>query len=121
MAVCATGDACSAARHTLPWTRRDGGSGPVVVVKEMGISHREFFRTLPRAMDGFDYGVADGVVRVRAGDKLALIQLGPETVRSIASMRLPATRIEFTFSGYTDAEARKFLDHFDLHFRRGGG
>jgi hypothetical protein len=93
----------------------------MVVVKEMGITHREFFRTLPRAMDGFGYEVSGQVVRVRTGDKLALIRLGPETVRSIASMRLPATRIEFTFSGYTDAEADEFLHHFDLHFRRGGG
>ena len=93
----------------------------MVVIKEMGISHREFFRTLPRAMDGCRYEVSDRVVRVRTDDRLALIRLGPETVRSIAAMRLPATRIEFTFSGYTDAQAKEFLDHFDLHFRRGGG
>jgi hypothetical protein len=91
------------------------------VVKEMGISHSEFFRLLPRAMVGFHYHVSGGKVRVSVGDRSVAMELGPESVRSIAAMRLPVTKIEFMFSGYTDAEAKAFLDQFDLHFRRGGG
>lgn len=91
------------------------------VVKEMGISHSEFFRLLPRATAGLQYQVSGDKVRVSVGDRSVVMELGPESVRSIAAMRLPVTRIEFMFSGYTDAEAKSFLDQFDLHFRRGGG
>jgi hypothetical protein len=91
------------------------------LVKEMGISHREFFRSLPRALNGFEYEVSGDTVQVRDGGRSLVMHLSPEAARNIAAMRLPMTRIEFRFSGYTDAEAKAFLDHFDLRFRRGGG
>lgn len=91
------------------------------VVKEMGISHREFFNTLPRAMDGRSYAVDGSRIKVVDGDRRVEIDLAPEARRIIASMSLPMTRVELRFFGYDAADAEAFVHHFDLHFRRGGG
>jgi hypothetical protein len=36
-------------------------------------------------------------------------------------MRLPILRASFDFSGFDEAEPERFLDRFDLYYRRGGG
>lgn len=91
------------------------------VVKEMGISHREFFNTLPRATGGRRYEIDDRAITIVDGDRRVEIDLAPESRRNIASMSLPVTRVEMRFVGYDAAQADAFVRQFDLHFRRGGG
>lgn len=90
-------------------------------VREMGLDHRDFFRLLPRAMDGYPYQV-DGVsVRAELGEGTVDIEIGPEQRRQIALLALPYCEVSFTFENVTLSEQQTFKAHFDLHYQRGGG
>lgn len=90
-------------------------------VQEMGIDHREFFRTLPRAMCGRPWS-RDGLrvaVAVEGGD--CAIEIGPERQRSIANITLPVTEVTIRWDGPRDDEIGRLLSDFDRHYQRGGG
>ena len=89
--------------------------------REMGLTHAEFFRTLPAAMGGQDYVVAGSRVSVENGDRRLTISLDPEGERRIALLRLPVTRVTFEFSGYTQQDIDAFMQRFERRFQRGGG
>lgn len=89
--------------------------------REMSITHREFLRTLPPAVDGADFSVNENVVQVGSESRGLRIELGPERERRIASLSLPITDVRFCFTGYSEQEVRQFMQRFDLYFRRGGG
>ena len=91
------------------------------VDKEMGLSHEDFFRALPRALNGIEHSVQSDRVIVREGERSVTLELAPQTSRVLGAMRLPTTRVKLTFSGYNSRQAADFLAAFDLHFRRGGG
>ena len=93
----------------------------VRVVKEMGVSHREFFEILPRVLKKRRYRRTDDEVLVDDAGGAIRISLAPEGERRIASMVLPTTRVELTFEGLGAQQAEAFVADFDLHFRRGGG
>ena len=97
------------------------GSSEFRFSQEMGITHEEFFRTLPAALGGRAYAVADDTVIISEGDRQLVIQLSAEGERVIASMRLPVTQVTFRFEGYTRSEVQTFMDRFKLRFQRGGG
>lgn len=92
-----------------------------IFVKEMGISHREFFRILPKALGSSDYKGAGNRIRFGNAARYLEIEVSPEGERRIASVRLPVTRVSLVFHGYGAAEIAEALDRFDVHFRRGGG
>ncbi|MDH3280159.1 MAG: hypothetical protein OEQ18_03395 [Gammaproteobacteria bacterium] len=93
----------------------------VTVSKEMSISHREFFRTLPRVLADKRYRRNGTTVEVADGARNLTITLAPEAKRQVGAIELPSTRVEFLFDGHTAPEVRAFIAEFDLHFRRGGG
>jgi len=90
-------------------------------VREMGLTHREFFRELPAALAPHRYRADGNRVRVCIGRGSLLITLGSERTRSIAALRLPCTAVDFAFEGVDDDERERFMWRFDLCFRRGGG
>ena len=92
-----------------------------VFVKEMGLDHAEFFRTLPKALGTADYEVSGNTVRMADGVRRLDITLAPEGRRTIALLSLPVTRVTLAFHGYSDADVAAALEHFDMHFHRGGG
>lgn len=94
---------------------------PELFEREMGLTHAEFFRTLPSAVGLHPYEVAGQQVRVKLPDGELSISLGKEQVRKIASITLPYTCISFRFSGVNDEERTKFLKYFDSRYQRGGG
>lgn len=103
---------------------QDGGTpqGESRVAKDMGLREAEFLATLPRVLSGFVWERREAsVIRAVDGDRELLLQYGPETVRSIAAVRLPRLPVTLVFRGFTDAERDSFLAHFDRRFRRGGG
>ena len=89
--------------------------------RDMGISHGEFFRTLPAALGDWPFQVERTRVTVGEGGRGGIIELGPQRERRIASLSLPATRVSFRFSGLSEDEVGRLMQRFDLYFQRGGG
>ena len=93
----------------------------VVIHKEMGITHADFLRLLPNALNSSHFVVKESEITFADSHRQIRISLSPETERVIASMRLPVTHVTLEFKGYTEAERDVFLIHFDNSYRRGGG
>jgi len=96
-------------------------SGPVVVEKEMALTHADFFRCLPNALRGETCTVTGATVRIEAADGVWTIELGPEGKRRIALLAVPATPVKLTFEGFSEAARADALERFDRAFQRGGG
>ena len=100
-------------------------SGPesaIVIEKDMGITHAEFMRLLPRALGDDAYTVSGTKINYQdaAGRKLA-IELGPESERRIALMHIPRTPVSLHFHGYDETALESFMTHFNRSYQRGGG
>lgn len=89
--------------------------------REMGLTHADFWRLLPRAMGEHPYTVEGDRVVADVHDGRLEIRLGPTQQRRIALLSLPYSVVCFTFDGVSDAQQQAFKSHFDLHFQRGGG
>ena len=92
-----------------------------VVHKEMGYTHAEFMRLLPKAVGGAAMQVTGSKIEVREGERSLRIELGEEGERRIANLRLPMTPVNLVFSGYGDAEIEAALDRFWRAYQKGGG
>lgn len=95
--------------------------GQICFSKEMGLTHADFFRLLPRAMGDYGYEIDGSTVRATVHAGTVEIVLGPQKTRQIALLRLPYAVVSFTFKDVSEAQQLAFTEHFDLHFRRGGG
>jgi hypothetical protein len=96
-------------------------TAPVVVDKEMGITHAEFLRVIGRALAGRPHGIAGNHIRITEDGRSLDITLGPEGERRIALMTIPVTRVRLAFNGYSHEETAAALARFDRWFQRGGG
>lgn len=100
----------------------EGARSDVVRVdKEMTISHRDFFRILPGALETDGFRVDGNCVTAGEGSRRLEIIVSPETQRRIALLTLPVTRVSLEFVGYEAEEAAAALSRFDRAFQRGGG
>lgn len=117
--------------HLAVWPPVAGGGDPedppggaktrTVITKEMAITHADFFRTLPRALDEQPFKkTGNRVVLENKGQRLD-ISLGPERTRQIAGLKVPATDVTLAFSGYDKTEIAATLRLFERAFQRGGG
>ena len=93
----------------------------ITIDKEMGISHREFFRILPGALGTDDYTIDGNQITVGEGNGRLEIILSAETRRRIALLTLPVTHVRLRFVGYGAEQAAAALATFDRAFQRGGG
>ncbi len=91
------------------------------VVKDMSLSHADFFRVLPGIVNAAAYDTHGNVVRIHKGRSSIEIRLSAEHSRRLSALRLPSTRVELLFHNCTDETVAEFLANFDLRFRRGGG
>ena len=89
--------------------------------RDMGITHSEFFRTLPAALPALSYTVHGLDIIVAEDTRRLVIRLSPEGRRRIAALSLPTTQVHFTFSGYSPQNVDHFMARFDRAFQRGGG
>lgn len=92
-----------------------------VFEREMGLTHSEFFRTLPLAVGAQPYQVEGNVIIVALKVGRLVLTLAPETIRRIASIRIPKTLVNFSFEDVPEDEKQHFLRYFDKRFQRGGG
>jgi hypothetical protein len=93
----------------------------VTLRREMGMSHAEFFRSLPAAMGEQAFSICGSTVTAENGSRRLIISLAPEQERRIALLRLPVTWVIFDFTGYSEAEVEAFMRRFERHYQRGGG
>ena len=89
--------------------------------REMGLTREEFFKSLPQAIDHREFTVTNGVVRIQFESRAVTIELGQEKTRSIALLALPYMEVQFTFLDFSVQERERFMERFNLYFRRGGG
>jgi hypothetical protein len=98
------------------------GQLPVIgYSREMGLTHADFWRLLPRAMGENPYSIQGNTVRAAIEQGTLEIVIGPAQERRIALLRLPYAEVSFTFLGVTEQQQQAFKAQFDLHFQRGGG
>lgn len=88
---------------------------------DMGLTHGDFFRLLPRAMGEHTYRVDGNTVHATVHDGTVEIHLGAQQERRIALMRIPFARVTFQFRGVSKEQQEAFKEYFDLRFQRGGG
>ena len=89
--------------------------------REMGLTHDDFWRLLPRAMGEHDYQANGDTVSASVSGGTLKITLGPVQERRIALLRLPFAEVSFVFNDVSVEDQIAFKAHFDLHFQRGGG
>jgi hypothetical protein len=89
--------------------------------REMGLTREEFFKSLPQAIAHREFTVTNGVVRIEFENRAVTIELGQERMRSIALLTLPYMEVRFTFLDFSVQERERFMERFNLYFRRGGG
>ena len=93
----------------------------VIIQRQMTLTHADFFRLLPKALEGIDYTVAGDTIHFSLKEAQAAITLSPETGRTIGALDLPLTNIRFVFDGVDEETIREFFERFDLAYRNGGG
>ncbi|NQU55879.1 MAG: hypothetical protein HQ513_01500 [Rhodospirillales bacterium] len=96
-------------------------AGDVIIEKEMGITHQEFFRNIPRALGTDDYQKRTDRVILDGDDKSLEISISEQSERRIALFVLPVTHVTLTFKGYAQTEVTATMEKFDRAFQRGGG
>jgi len=94
---------------------------PVETVREMGVTHAEFFRSLPPALGDAGHRIDGTLIRVSLPPGRLEIRLGPEGVRRIASLSLPRTVVTLRFENLERDAVDAFLLRFERAFQRGGG
>lgn len=93
----------------------------IVVTKEMGLTHRDFYRSFAAVAGDAAWQADDDVVTLHHAAGLINIYLSPERRRTIARVSLPVTTLRFEFLQHDQAEVDAFMRRFDRCFRRGGG
>jgi len=97
------------------------GDGARLVVKDMGITHADFFRSMQPLLESAEHAIHVDGVTIRLEPGSVEIRLGPEGRRSLGNFHLPRTRIELRFQGCSLQAIDAFIASFDTRFRRGGG
>jgi len=92
-----------------------------VIHKEMGYTHAEFLRLLPKAVDGALLRVKGNRIIVDDGARRLRIEIGLESERRLGNFRLPVTPVSLAFAGYSEAEVEAALERFRRVFQKGGG
>jgi hypothetical protein len=89
--------------------------------KEMGYTHREFFRNLPVALKDVPYHVKGETISISYEDGKVEIQLGEMQNRQIASLSLPYMQVSFTFFDLSPEQREAFYTPFQRSYQKGGG
>lgn len=90
-------------------------------MRQMTITHADFFRILPKALGSDQYQ--------RDGNRISFIQpacsmtinVSPERRWQIAGLELPVTDVEIIIEGCSEEETISILKRFELSFQKGGG
>jgi hypothetical protein len=89
--------------------------------REMTITHRDFFRILPKALKSYLYQQHENVINVILDGGEIVIILAEERHRQIASLSLPVTDVTFQMKSVAENTKIQFFEQFDRAYQRGGG
>lgn len=89
--------------------------------REYGLSHGDFFRIFPRIEPDWCQLDEHRVIVTRTDGRSLEIEISPEQIRKIASLRIPYIDITFRFNDWTEEQRAEFLKYFDRAFQKGGG
>lgn len=93
----------------------------LIVEKEMGYSHADFFRLLPRAMGDTPYEVRGLEIDCQLRSGSLKISLGDECERRMGLVVIPRTKVTFQYDEVSDEDRAEFLKYFELRFMKGLG
>ena len=88
---------------------------------DMTTTRADFRRLLPAAVNHVPYVEEENAFVYRDGDSGWRIDMEPLPLLQLGLVRLERYRVDFSFSGYTDAEIEDYMARFERYFRRGGG
>lgn len=89
--------------------------------REYGLSHTDFFRIFPRIEPSWQQLDPHHVTVSRDDGRSLQVEISPEHIRKLASLRIPYVDITFRFAGWTEEQRAEFFDYFDRAFQKGGG
>jgi hypothetical protein len=93
----------------------------LVLCQDMTITRDGFLRSLPAAVAQVAFAADGSDIRSLDPAHAWRIALTPLPELRIALIRLGRYRVEIFLTGYDDARTRRFLERFELYFRRAGG
>ena len=91
------------------------------IVKEMGYTHADFFRLLPRAMGENPYEINGLEVNCKLPSGTLKITLGEERERKLVLVVLPCTNVTFEYQDVKDEDREAFVKYFNTRFMKGLG
>ena len=91
------------------------------IEREMTISHHDFFRILPKALQSYLYQQHENDISVTLDKGEIVISLSKERVRKIASLSLPITNVTFQINNVVEKSKNDFFKQFNRSYQRGGG
>jgi len=92
-----------------------------ILEREMTITHRDFFRILPKALKDYLYQQHENVISVTLDEGEIVIIMAEERLRQIASLSLPMTTVTFQIKNVAKITKNTFFRQFDRAYQRGGG
>ena len=95
---------------------------PIVFRKEMGVTHVEIHRLMPRVAQGVEFHFADGCFTLPLTQGRVEIHISPQGERRLSAIAVfPLVHVEIHCHAMNDAQAHDFVRHFDKQFFRAGG
>ncbi|MCH9048546.1 MAG: hypothetical protein IH836_06345 [Proteobacteria bacterium] len=89
--------------------------------REMTITHRDFFRILPKVLKSYLYQQHENVISVTLDEGEIVIILAEERLREIASLSLPITNVTFQIKNVAKKSKKGFFKQFDRTYQCGVG
>jgi hypothetical protein len=93
----------------------------LVLSQDMTITREAFLRSLPAAVAGAAFDVDGREIRPREPFARWRIVIDPLPDLAVGVLRLPRHRVSIFLEGYDAEASRRFVERFELHFRRAGG
>lgn len=93
----------------------------LIVVKEMGYTHADFFRLLPGAMGDTPFEINGLEVNCSLPSGTLRITLGEERKRQLVLVVLPCTTITFEYENVREEDREEFCKYFETRFMKGLG
>ena len=91
------------------------------IEKQMGYTHADFFRLLPRAMGSNPYEINGLEVNCTLPSGTLKITVGEERERRLVLVVMPCTNVTFEYNNVSDEDRESFSKYFDLRFMKGLG
>jgi hypothetical protein len=93
----------------------------LALCQDMTISRDAFLRGLPAAVDHAAFRVEDGEIGSLDPRRPWRIVLEPLADLRLGMIVLPRQRVRIFLTGYDGDATRRFLERFELYYRRAGG